>query len=266
VEPTPAENTAASTWDGSFGHERPPPVGDPTEPTQAPTTEDATPSAGPAGARLQSGSFEVTLSPGIDRAIAQGALSVLEVQASEIDDLLGVRGSSVNLRFTDAAHVDDKGTRLWPAASTVPDLEYPLGGAGGPGDGSFVPAARLLYGRSALHRASEATLPPYLIVGFSLVLEQGMRPPTAVADLVAEGTDIDPSKLDVVLGSNPARTERLLHSYCSWIVAEQGWPKIGKMLEALQRSGDVELSFIQAFGQSPAEIEMEWTAATTGGE
>ena len=266
TDETPESTKGGSAWDGSFGEEPAISVDVANEPPDAPPKESVPPPALPPEPGLESKAFEITLPTGVDRATAQGALRVLEAQAEEINGLLGLKSSVVSLRFTTDAHVDAEGSRLWPHAASVPDLEFPLGGAGGPEEGSFIPAARLLYGRSALHRASNATLPPHLIVGFSLVLEQGERAPSSVADLVAEGQDTTPSQLDVVLGSNPARTERLLHSYCGWIISEQGWRKVGRMLEALERSGDVELSFIQAFGQSPGEIEMEWTAATTGVE
>ncbi|MCO4770467.1 MAG: serine/threonine protein kinase [Deltaproteobacteria bacterium] len=271
ARPEPPTNEQASEdtggWNGSFGHE---PETPPPEPTPATTDEVPDAAAQPdepatsAPSSLNSRRFVVRVAPGADSGVARGALGILEKQAQEIDELLGLRSLTLDVEFTDADHVDDDGVRQWTAATFAPELHFPIGGVSSGRDGSLKPASRLLYGRSALHRASGAACPPWLLVGLSLVLEQGPRPPTAVADLLV-GDMVDPTKLDVTVNGNPPRTERLLHSYSSWIVSEQGWPKVRKMLESLERSGSVEVSFIQAFGRSPKEISSEWTAAVIGG-
>jgi len=260
-EETPAEeateDATASAWNGSFGEP-------PTDAPEAETPEEATPEVEEAAPDLSSARFTVTAGPGLDLSTVRGALTVLEEQAGDVDGTLGLATVVVPLEFTDAAHVGDGGARSWPAAPFAPTLQYPLGGVRGPKDPSLIPAARLLYGRAALHRASGGACPPWLLVGLSLVIEQGGRPPSAVADLVT-GDLIDPSQLDVTVGANPPRTERLLHSYGSWLVTEKGWDKVGKLLSLLQRNrGDIELAYVQAFGQSPTESMEVWFAAIAG--
>lgn|GEM_PF-1777172 len=266
------EPSAESSWNGSFAEEPPTEVPTAEEPTAAevaagegtPTPEEpSSPDAPPE--RLSSNRFDVSSQPGVDLTVARGALRTLEEQATEVDRLLDLRSAPLAVVFTNEPHVDDSGGRMWPSSPFMPALEFPLGGAAGARDGSFVPAARLLYGRAALHRASGASCPPHLLVGLSLVLEQDTLPPTAVADLMAQG-EIRPREIGVSVTLNSPRTERLLHSYASWIVIENGWPKVDKMLDALGRSGNVEIAFIQAFGRSPGEIESEWLAAVTGVE
>ncbi len=266
VEPARREAVAGS-WNGSFGNEpEEPAVAEPEEvPDDEPAADAETPAPAPAPAQLRSRRFDVNLEPGVDPTIAQGALDVLEEEAGDIDRLLGLRTVSMPVMFTEATHVDRSGARQWTAAPFAPRLEYPLGGVRSARDASFSPAARLLYGRAALRRLGGAACPAYLLVGLSLVLEQGPRPPTAVADLV-EGGEFMPSRLDVETATNPARVERLTHSLASWVVTEQGWTKIAKMLEALERTGNVEVAFVQAFGRSPGEMEAAWAAAVTGVE
>ena len=253
-------------WDRSRGNEQPnedipAPAADAD--VEVPSGEPEETSAPPVQP-LRSRRFDVVLADAVEPGLAQGALSVLERQAEEIDDLLGLRPETVDLRFTEAPHVDEGGGRAWPAAITSP-LEFPMGGVTSANAASFTPAARLLYGRNALHRAAGGDCPPWLLVGLSLVLEQNPQPPTAVADLIESG-DITPLTIDVAMGTNPPRTERLLHSYASWLVTEQGWDRVQTMLAALARSGSAEAAFIQAFAQSPQEIEAEWAAAVTAVE
>ncbi len=263
---TETPSAGGGGWDGSFGYEGPSdgtPARDADADADAPYG-DLDEASAPPSQPPRSRRFDVVLPDTVERDLAQGALSVLEQTAREIDDLLGLRPETIDLRFTEEPHVDEGGSRAWPAALTSP-LEFPLGGVTSANAGSFAPAARLPYGRNALQRAAGGDCPPWLLVGLSLVLEQDPRPPTAVADLVESG-DINPLTLDVAVGTNPPRTERLLHSYASWLVTEQGWDRVQKMLAALARSGSAEAAFIQAFARSPQEIEVEWAAAVTAVE
>lgn len=253
------EEPTASAWNGSFGE----PSTESAEPAEGGET---TPEPADDAPDLSSSRFTVSAADGLDPLTIRGALTVLEEQASDVDGTLSLSTRAIPVRFTAGPHVGDGGARSWPASPFAPTLEYPLGGVRGPKDPSLVPAARLLYGRSALHRASGGACPPWLLVGLSLVLEQGTRPPSAIADLVT-GELIDPAQLDVAVAANPPRTERLLHSYASWLVTEKGWGKVVKLLSLLERNrGDIELAYVQAFGQSPTESVEVWYAAATGGE
>ena len=214
---------------------------------------------------LESGLFAATLGPNVDGRTAQAALVVLEDVASDIDRTLSLRTSGLQLRFTDAPLIDDAGARSWPAANYAPVLEFPLGGASGPTEASFEPAAKLLYARSAVRRAGGASVPPWLLVGLSLVLEQGSVGPLAVTDLVQQG-QAAPLGLPVELGINPPPTELLLRSFASWLVDEHGWSKVARLLESLERTSNLEGAFVTAFGSSPTELEQDWLAATTGVE
>jgi len=270
TEPTP--EPSGSGWDGSFGGaepttaaiEAPEPVGEaPDEAPVAVIEPDNLPEE--RAIDLESGLFAATLGPNVDGRTAQAALVVLEDVASDIDRTLSLRTSGLQLRFTDAPLIDDAGARSWPAANYAPVLEFPLGGASGPTEASFEPAAKLLYARSAVRRAGGASVPPWLLVGLSLVLEQGSVGPLAVTDLVQQG-QAAPLGLPVELGINPPPTELLLRSFASWLVDEHGWSKVARLLESLERTSNLEGAFVTAFGSSPTELEQDWLAATTGVE
>jgi len=268
AQPTPEAPTpeARSGWDGSFGQEAPTP-----EEAEAPEPATGTLSGAVAAAvpdeeaapSLQSRYFTPELGDA-DPRTAKGALEALDAAAADIDRSLGLRSTPTPLRFTDAALIDPSGARRWPDATYAPVLEFPLGGAGGPREASFTPAARLLYGRAALRRAGGASTPPWLLVGLSLVLEQGVATPTAAAELVEAGEV--PTKTAVAFGTNPPGTELLLRSFASWLVQEHGWDKVGRALSSLERTQNLDGAFVTAFGHSAAELEEDWLAAATGVE
>ncbi len=279
AEPVPPEPATAASpeptksgWDGSFGGTQAEPeaisaeepIEEATNPTEAAVAATEPGPEEPA-IELRSARFAPTLSQNVDGQTAQAALVVLEDVASSIDRTLSLRTTGLQLRFTDGPLIDDAGARSWPAANYAPVLEFPLGGASGPTEASFEPAAKLLYARSAVRRAGGASVPPWLLVGLSLVLEQGSIGPLAVTDLVQQGQSA-PIGLPVELGANPPPTELLLRSFASWLVDEHGWSKVARLLESLERTGNLEGAFVTAFGSSPAELEQDWLAATTGVE
>lgn len=257
-----ASATPASGWDGRFyeAPSVPSPAPEPAAVIEAPSeaTAEATP-APPPPARLTSRRFDI-LDPGPDMALAAGALATLEEEAAAIDERLGLDRTGVDLRFTDDALVGSDGSRRWPAAPWTPTLAFPLGGATSPSDASFGPAARLLYGRSALEHASGDRAPGWIVIAFSLVLEQGRVPPGAVADLAEAGSLPRIDQLDVSLGTNPVEAERTLHAWASWVVTDSGWTGVRRMLTSLARGGDVDAAFVQAWGRAPGELEAEWLA------
>lgn len=268
-----APEPTASGWDGSFGTAAPTVLG---EDPGAPPAEDPPPAAAPAPVdepiskpeeptALRSTRFEPTLGPGLDAPTAQAALATLDGVARDIDGTLGLRPGTTQLRFTADPLIDADGARRWPSAAYAPVLEFPLGGASGPREASFEPAARLLYGRAAVRRVGGASVPPWLLVGVSLVLEQGPVAPAAVADLVQRG-QVAPTQLAVTLGANPQSTELLLRSFASWLVDEHGWSKVARLLQSLDRTGNLEGACVAAFGSSPSELEQDWLAAATGVE
>jgi hypothetical protein len=286
VEPPPAERAPPATeraqaaisapsssgWDGSFGGTEPKtdavaakaPIEEAADPAEA-TVAAMEPALEEPAIELRSARFAPTLGQNVDGRNAQAALVVLEDVASSIDRTLSLQTSALQLRFTDAPLIDDVGARSWPAAQYAPVLEFPLGGASGPTEASFEPAAKLLYARSAVRRAGGASVPPWLLVGLSLVLEQGPAGPMAVTDLVQQG-QAAPISLPIGLGANPPSTELLLRSFASWLVDEHGWKKVARLLESLKRTGNLEGAFVTAFGSSPTELEQDWLAATTGVE
>ncbi len=257
----------ASSWDGSFGEATP--GAEAVAPDEAVATEAvAEPAASEEAvteAPLRSQAFEPTLDAGLDLPTARAALAALDAAARDIDTTLRTRPGRTPLRFTDAPLLDATGARRWPSAPYAPVLEFPLGGASGPGEGSFTPAAKLLYGRAAVRRAGGASVPPWLLVGVSLVLEQGPVGPTAVAEFVQNG-QLSPTGMAVSLSDNPAPTELVLRSFASWLVEEHGWSKVGRLLESLDRTGNLEGALVTAFGSSAAELEQDWLAAATGVE
>lgn len=274
VDPTPE---ASSGWDGSFGApegepgepEAEPVTDAPAEPEETPASEDVTEEPGDEPVALRSARFTPELGAGLDAGTAQGALRTLEDAARDIDRTLGLRATPMTVRFTDADLIDRDGARRWTHATYAPVLEFPLGGAGGPREASFEPAAKLLYGRAAIRRAGGASTPAWLLVGLSLVLEQGAAGPTTVADLVSGGA-APPLEAAVAFGANEGSTELMLRSFASWLVDDgidgHGWSRVIKLLESLDRTGNLEGAFVTAFGSSPAELQTDWLAAATGVE
>ena len=104
-------------------------------------------------------------------------------------------------------------------------------------------------------------------MGLSLVIEQGPASPTEVADLVQRG-HAGPTTMTVGLGANPPGTELMLRSFASWLIDDQaparGWAETARLLQTLERSGNLEGAFVTAFGSSPVELETDWLAAVTG--
>ena len=148
--------------------------------------------------------------------------------------------------------------RAWLDTSWVPILEFPISGVTQVDSPVLEAAARNLTTRALLRSSAGPSIPGWLLVGTSAVIEQGALDGETFWANTGDSEPITVRQISAAPGESDIAGEEFSRAFVSFLIDRSGWETIGQVLTMLGEGKSPEDATLRAFGVSLQDLEVEW--------